>query len=232
MGKIVFVTGTKEGVGKQTAEDLLERGYEVVGFDHNFEGFDLKWPVVSCELSDPKSIQTAFEEAISKYGIPYGLVNNAGVYFAKTWQEQSLDEFDYSIAVNSRAPFLLMRLFGQVLIDAKKQGVVINISSISGTIGSIDVAYAASKAALTAASKSMAKALAASGIRVVTVSPGPVETRMAARIPEERKKAYQAAIPLKRFAEPKEISKTVLFLLSEEASYITGTDIRVDGGLV
>jgi NAD(P)-dependent dehydrogenase (short-subunit alcohol dehydrogenase family) len=228
----VIVTGSKSGIGKQLAIDLSAAGYQVVGLDRNAEGAALSWPVVACDLADPSSVEEAFRQVIAEHGVPYGLVNNAGAYFAKNWAEQSLQEFDYTLAVNARAPFLLSRCFAKAVMDAGRQGVIVNISSVSATIGSVDVAYAASKAALTAVSKSLAKAFAASGVRVVTVSPGPVETRMAARIPEERKKAYREGIPLKRFADPKEISRTVVFLLSKDASYITGTDIRVDGGLV
>lgn len=233
MSKSVVVTGSKGGVGGQLCRDLLDKGYQVTGFDRNPADIkDAAWPVIKCDMSDCQSIESAFNELVSKAGAPYALVNNAGAYFAKTWQEESIEEFDYTLAVNIRGPFYLSRHFACAAIEAGKPGVIVNVSSVSGTIGSIDVAYAASKAGLTAVSKSLAKAFAPSGIRVVTVSPGPIETRMAGKIPPERKKAYMETIPLKRFAEPREISAAIIFLLSEEASYITGTEYRVDAGLV
>ena len=229
MKKIVFITGTSKGIGCQMAGKLLESGYEIVGFDR--QPGEHAWASMSCDLSKISDLSEAFDAAVDRFGVPYALINNAGVYQAKSWDQQSAEDFDLTLAVNSKAPFLLSKLFAQYAIKAKSSGVIVNISSVSATLGSIDVAYAASKAALNMVTKSLAKSLAAHNIRVVSVSPGPVETDMAARIPEERQKSYKEAIPLKRFAQPSEISNVVCFLLSEEASYLTGTEIRVDGGL-
>lgn len=231
MDKVLVITGTTKGIGHRVADDCRAHGYQVVGLDRTLDK-RLPWQQMECDVASIAGINAAWRKLVSEYGPPYGLVNNAGAYQARRWDEQSADDFDLTVAVNARAPFVLSQLFGKTLIEAKRQGVIVNIASVSATIGSIDVAYAASKAALLMVSKSMAKALAPHGIRVLTISPGPVETEMAERIPEERKKAYKETIPLKRFAEPEEVSNVVRFLLSDEASFMTGTDVRVDGGLV
>jgi len=233
MNKTVFITGTSKGIGNQIAKDLVAKGYKVVAFDRTAENkAERSWTSIACDLAKIDQLDIAFMKAITNFGVPYALINNAGTYQAKTWEHQTAEDFDMTVAINSKAPFLLSKLFAKTLIEAKQPGVIVNISSVSATVGSIDVAYAASKAALGMVSKSMAKALAPFGIRVVTVSPGPVETDMGARIPEERKKSYKEQIPLKRFAQPREISEMVSFLLSEGASYMTGTEVRIDGGLI
>ena len=231
MDKILVITGTNKGIGHRIAEDCRAHGYVIVGLDRTIDK-KLPWQQIECDISSVTGINVAWQRVIKEHGVPWALVNNAGTYQAKRWDEQSPEDFDMTVCVNARAPFVLSQLFGKALIQAKQGGVIVNVASVSATIGSIDVAYAASKAALLMVSKSMAKALAPHGIRVLSVSPGPVETDMAARIPEERKKSYMEGIPLKRFAEPEEISNVVRFLLTSEASYMTGTDVKVDGGLI
>lgn len=234
MKKLTFITGTTKGIGKLLAEELVRDNYQIVGFDRSLDGAEKNpWKTIACDLSNLQELNQAFNEAITEFGIPDALVNNAGIYKAQAWNLQSGEDFDLTFNINARAAFFFSKLFAESFIAAnKKSGVIVNVASVSATIGSLDVAYAGSKAALLMITKSMAKALAPNGIRVLSVSPGPVETDMALNIPEDRRNSYMSAIPLKRFAESIEVVQVIKFLLSDAASYITGTDVKIDGGLV
>lgn len=189
--------------------------------------------MIACDLTSPQQIERAFAAVLDQFGPPDALVNCAGIFKAKTWEQLSVEDFDETYAVNVRAPFILSRLMAEEVKRANKPGVIVNIASVAGQIGGADPAYAASKAGLLLLTKSMAKAFASLRIRVCAVAPGPIEaTAMGDSIPEDRKKLYRDSIPMKRWATPTEVAHAVRFLLSDEASYITGSALNIDGGLV
>ncbi len=137
-----------------------------------------------------------------------------------------------TLNLNTRATFHLSKLFAKNLIAQNKPGAIVNVSSISGKIGSVDPAYAASKAAVDGLTKSFARNLASFGIRVNSVSPGPINTEMASNIPEDRKKEYVKSILQGRFGEAEEVANLVHFLASEEASLVTGEVFYCTGGIL
>ncbi len=225
-----IVTGSNGGIGTAICKDLQNHGIEVIGFVRKASGTS-PWPEIACDLSDPDSIKSAFDNFEKKHGVADILINNAGVYHAKAWDQLSVEDFMLSMNVNVHAPFLMAKHFADRLISSGQAGAIVTVGSISGQIGSIDPSYAASKGSLPALTKSLAKAFAPHNIRVNNIAPGPVETKMGDSIPEDRKKSYKEAIPLKRFAEAEEIAKLVSFLVSDESSYVTGATFNIDGGL-
>ena len=166
----------------------------------------------------------------------YAVINNAGVTFDKPLNFQPEREIDTMLKVNLRAPILIcktaMKIFGLL-----NRGVIINVSSVVGESGNaFQSVYAATKAGLAALSRSLAQEAAAlnetHNIRVLSISPGFIETDMTAAIPQPIKEKYLNMIPAKRFGGANEVAAAVAFLLSDEASYINGTNIHINGGLL
>ncbi len=231
MKKIALVTGSSGGIGRALCQSFHDDGIEVVGIAHG-EVDGAPWKNYVCDLSDINSIESSLELIFKTHGVPDVLINNAGVYHAKSWDEITLQEFNETFQVNTTAPFILSKVWAQKLIENNQGGQCVNVASVSGLIGSLDVSYAASKAALIMLTKTMAKALAKDNIRVNAVAPGPVKTKMADKIPLDRQEEYKEGIPMGRFAEVEEIVSLVRFLVSDEASYMTGSIVTVDGGLI
>ena len=230
MGKSIIITGCSQGMGFVTSQKFEKAGYTVFGIDLQESEYTQK--VGTCDLRDLEQTRKKVTEIFTQYGAPDVLVNIAGVYFATTGQNQTVEEYEETMQVNARAIFFLSQLFGNQLIKEKKTGSIVNITSISGRIGSIDPAYAASKAAADALTKSFARSFAPYGIRVNGIGPGPINTSMADRIPEDRKKEYMKSILLNRFGEPSEIADVIFFLAHDTASFITGEIIYASGGIL
>ena len=230
MDKIVLITGATRGIGEAIAEKFNRSGYQVIGLASKEK--KMLWPILECDLSNSERIKTTFEILKSTFGTPTTLINNAGIYLRRSCLEESLEDFDSTININARATFLLSQIFSLALIEENRTGSIVNISSVSGRIGSLDPAYAASKAAVDAITKSFARELAKANIRVNAVAPGPIETEMGDSIPEERKQKYLQTILQGRFGNAEEIAETAFFLASEKASLITGEVIYATGGML
>ena len=224
---LAIITGSARGIGLAIKQTLIAASHQVIGIDKEASGAD----TIACDLSDPAQITATFEQIIQQFGTPQILVNNAGIYLVKPWDQLTADDFDQTIAINTRAQFLLSQLFAKALIVQQLPGNIVNMSSVVGQNGSSDIAYGASKGAVLAMTKSLAKALAPHNIRVNAVAPGPIDTVMAARIPADRMEGYKAGIAMKRLGTAAEVAQAVAFLTSEQASYITGAVLNVDGGL-
>ena len=230
MGKKVIVTGCNQGLGYSICQRFECEGYKVYGIDL-IEG-EYNQYMGSCDLCDPVKTEEDLKKLFLEKGTPDVLVNNAGVYFGVNWESQTLEQYDKTLDVNSRAVFYVTKLFAQQLIKKSRPGSVVNVSSISAQIGSVDFAYAASKASVEALTKSFAKALALHSIRVNGIAPGPLNTELGKRIPDDRKKEYVKTIIQKRFGEPSEAANVIYFLASEEASLMTGEIVNVTGGIL
>jgi len=228
MKKLAFVTGANGGIGSAICEKLKEN-YEIIAFTR--KQYDIPYEQVICDLTDTKSLEKVINDAMDKYGIPSVLVNNAGAYFATPWNEESVEQFETTLSVNITAPFVLMKNVAKAMIEKNIQGSIVNVTSVSAYIGSLDPAYAAGKAGEVAITKSFAKALAANNIRVNSVAPGPVNTKMGDSIPDHKKEEYKKVIPLHRFAEPEEMANIVEFLASDASSYMTGSIVHANGGM-
>ncbi|HIE06352.1 MAG TPA: 3-oxoacyl-[acyl-carrier-protein] reductase, partial [bacterium (Candidatus Stahlbacteria)] len=225
------------GIGRAIVERLSQEGAKVAIFDWDFDSAQEvaeanKAIAFKVDVSDPKQVDEAFKEVITRFEGVDTVINNAGINRDKLLIRMDDESWDEVIKVNLYGTFYLSRLAAKTMIKARF-GRIVNIASVIGLIGNPGQAnYAASKAGIIALTKSMAKELAPRGITVNTIAPGFIKTAMTDALSDEIKEWYLSMIPIKRFGEPHEIAGVVRFLLSEEADYITGQVITVDGGLV
>lgn len=183
-------------------------------------------------MSDPEDVEHMFEKIKEGFGFLDVLVNNAGITRDSLLIRMKESSWDEVIATNLKGNFLVLKAAAMMMIRRKK-GSVINISSVVGLTGNAgQVNYAAAKAGVIGMTKAAAKELASRGIRVNAVAPGCIVTDMTDKIPENIKEGMLHSIPLSRLGQTEEVAKAVLFLASDDASYITGQVLNVDGGMV
>ena len=230
-GRNVLVTGGNRGIGLSIARALAEAGDHVVVTHRSGEPPEGLQGVL-CDVTDSASVDSAFSDAEGILGGPVEvLVANAGVTKDTLLMRMSDDEFDTVLDTNLTGAFRCARRAVKGMIRLRR-GRIIFISSVVGLYGSPGQAnYAASKAGLVGLARSISRELGGRGITANVVAPGFIETDMTAELPEDRKKAYQATIPAGRFAQPEEVAAAVRFLAGDDAAYITGAVIPVDGGL-
>lgn len=237
--KKILITGASKGLGLAISKKLSAE-YELILHASKKESFTDVEPgshLLCADFSDAEQVAAFCKQLKKEHGDTlYGVINNAGVTYDKPLNYQPDREIDAMLNVNLRAPIMIcktaMKIFGLL-----NEGVIINISSVVGESGNaFQSVYAATKAGLAALSRSLAQEAAATNethkIRVLSVSPGFVETDMTAGIPEAIKKKYLDMIPAKRFGKVDDVADTIAFLLSEKASYINGTNIHINGGLI
>lgn len=239
--KIALVTGAARGIGSAIAIELARNGITVAGIDIdennaniitnkiNELGFKGKGFVMN--LTDQSSIEKGLEEITKVYGAPDILVNNAGVTRDNLMLRMSQEEWDMVINVNLNAVFRLTRLCLRSMVK-NRWGRIVSISSVVGFTGNAGQAnYSASKAAVVAFSKSLAQEVGSRNITVNAIAPGFIETDMTAKLTPEQRERILSTIPLKRAAQPEEVAKVVKFLVSDDAAYITGSTIHLNGGM-
>lgn len=234
--KTALVTGAARGIGLATTKLFLARGWRVAMIDIDGEELEkaaaglANVSAITADISDPQNI-AGIQQKLSEFGPRLdALVNNAGVADFGPIRETSFERWRKVMATNLDGPFLMTQAFTEAL--AKARGAVVNITSISGVRAStLRVAYGTSKAALAHLTLQQAVELGELGIRVNAVAPGPVDTKLALAVhsPDIRA-AYHDAIPLNRYGREAEIAHAIVFLCSEEASYVTGQVLAADGG--
>jgi 3-oxoacyl-[acyl-carrier protein] reductase len=242
-GKIAVVTGASRGIGKAIALKLASQGATVVVNYHGSEaaaGAVLEeiesqggsGSLYQCDVADYKACETFLGDVIARYGRIDILVNNAGITKDGLLMKMSEEDFDRVIDTNLKGAFHTMRFASRQMLK-QRSGRIINLSSVVGVAGNAGQAnYAASKAGVIGLTKSAAKEMASRGITVNAVAPGFIETDMTEVLSEKVKEAAVAQIPLGRFGQPEQIAAAVAFLASEEAGYITGQVLHVDGGML
>ncbi|MCX7879419.1 MAG: 3-oxoacyl-[acyl-carrier-protein] reductase [Ignavibacteria bacterium] len=240
--KTIIVTGGSRGIGKAIAKNFAKSGGTVFVWDYilpdenDFFETDsnLKENVFfqQVDVSNIDSVNSAYEETIRKGGKIDILVNNAGITRDNLLIRMSEEEWDSVLSTNLKGTYLCTKAVISAMIK-QRWGRIINISSIVGEIGNAGQAnYSASKAGIIGFTKSLAKEVASRNILVNAVAPGYIRTPMTDKLTEEQKENFLKNIPLRKIGEPDDVAKVVLFLASEESSYITGQVINVDGGLV
>lgn len=228
--RTVLVTGGNRGIGKAIAEEFISRGYKVAVTVRNGSG-----PAgalsVKADVTDPASLDAAIAQVEERLGAIEILVANAGITRDTLLMRMTDEEFEDVINTNLNGVFRVLRRATKGMIKAK-YGRVILIGSVVGLLGSAgQVNYSASKSALVGMARSVTRELGARGITANVVAPGFIDTDMTAELPEEQQAEYKKKIPAGRFAQPEEVAKVVAWLASDEASYISGAVIPVDGGL-
>lgn len=235
-GKRALVTGAGKGIGRETAIVLAEYGAEVVAISRTHADLESLKTIIGCQtiqadLSLPQEARRAAEEA----GDIDLLVNNAGISILKSFFETTVEAFDQIMAVNVRAVLLVSQVIARKLIGRSQPGAIVNVSSQSSIRALPNhTAYCASKGALDQLTRVMALELGPHNIRVNAVNPTVTLTPMGEMAWSDPAKSapMMARIPLKRFARPRDVAETIVFLLSEQAHMVNGVVMPVDGGFL
>ena len=233
--KNIFISGASRGIGKSMAQHFAKNNFNVVGTSRNIFKFDNDlenlFPI-KLDVTSRNDVKDCFDELKSKNLLPHILINNAGITADQLFLRMSDDDWDNVINTNLTGTYNLTKIFLKNMIK-NKFGRIINISSISGLMGNPgQVNYSSSKAALNGFTKSLAKEVGSRNITVNCVAPGFIDTDMTSYIGDNERNEILKQIPLNKFGLPEDISKLVMFLMSDDASYITGQTISIDGGLL
>ena len=236
MSKIVLVTGASRGIGLEAAKHFSKEGYKVIGSsrgDFNLGELigDESAISVQLDLMSKESIKKLFADLKSEDLLPSVLVNNAGITKDQLFLRMKDEDWDDVIETNLNGLFRVTKAFIKPMVK-NKFGRVINISSVAGLMGnSGQVNYSSSKSAMVGFSRSLAKELGSRNITSNVVAPGFIETDMTTFLNDNEKVEVSKNIPMKRFGTVQDVAKCIVFLASDEANYITGQTISVDGGL-
>ena len=239
VNKVAFVTGAGQGMGRAMVRRFAEEGAVVVAADINLDaaretieglagGSAL---AVACNVADSASVAEAMAAVIERFGRLDVLVNNAGVGSVDAFLDTPDEHWQRVIGVNLTGTFLCSREAARLMHQSGQGGVIVNLSSTAAISGEGPSHYCASKAGVMGLTRSLARELAPSQIRVNTIVPGPTNTPMMAGIPDDWMQSMVKAIPLGRMCEPAEIAAVAAFLASDDASFITGQNIAVNGGM-
>ncbi len=238
-GKRVLITGAAGGIGKATAQRFYEEGARLLLCDlRPLEQTDLKaafperMEYVAADIASVAGIDAVEVAAKANGGIDV-LVNNAGITKDKSAVKMTMDDWDKVIAVNLTAVFRLSQVVAKIMKEQGRGGAILNAASVVAHYGNFGQAnYVATKAGVIGLTKTMARELGRGGIRVNAVAPGFIDTPMARAVPEANLAALCERTPVARLGKPEEIAAAYAFLASDDAAFITGTCLNVDGGLV
>lgn len=239
--RLAIVTGAARGIGRAIVLELLKQGRKVAGLDINAEQLaELKkvaaeagHSVITCQvdITQTDKLTECFEQLAEEHGGIGILVNNAGITRDRLMIQMDDEDFDKVIAVNLRAAFVATRIAARSMVR-NKFGRLVHISSVAGVMGQAgSTNYAASKAGLIGMSKSIAREVGKKNVTSNCIAPGFIMTDMTEVLPDAVKDAAKGVIPMKRFGKPEEIARAVAFLASDDAGYITGQVLCVDGGM-
>lgn len=240
--KVALITGGARGIGRQIALRFAKEGADIVIADINIqeaektcqdiEALGRKSLALELDITDYSKTQEAVNKILDKFIKVDILVNNAGITKDNLLLRMGEQEWDAVLNVNLKGTFNCTKAVSKAMIR-QRFGKIINIASVIGIIGNTGQAnYSASKAGIIALTKTTAKELASRNINVNAVAPGFIQTEMTAKLTPDLKKKMQESIPLGKFGSPEDVAGLCLFLASEEADYITGQTIVVDGGMV
>ncbi|AFH64275.2 3-ketoacyl-ACP reductase [Paenibacillus mucilaginosus K02] len=241
-GKVALVTGASRGIGRAIAVALAEAGADVVVNYAGSEGaasetvqaveaLGRKAVKIKANVGQSQEVDDMFKQVLETFGRIDILVNNAGITRDNLIMRMKEEEFDQVIETNLKGVFNCIKAATRPMMK-QRSGRIINISSVVGALGNAgQMNYVAAKAGVIGMTKTAAKELASRGITVNCVAPGFIETDMTDKLNEELRQALLTQIPLARLGQPEDIAKAVRYLASEDASYLTGQTIHVDGGM-
>lgn len=228
--RTVLITGGNRGIGYALAEEFIAQGHRVAVTARSGEG-PAGSLTVRADVTDGASLDAAYAEIESKFGSVEVLVANAGITKDTLVMRMTDEEFDSVVDTNLGGTFKVVKRAVKGMLKARF-GRIVLISSVVGLYGSAgQVNYSSSKSALVGMARSLTRELGARGITANVVAPGFIETDMTAALPEEQQEQYRKNIPAGRFAQPSEVAKVCAWLASDDAGYISGAVIPVDGGL-
>lgn len=242
-GKTAIITGASRGIGAEIAKRFAQAGANVVV---NYSGSQQKAEAVveainenggkaiavKANVADAESVKAMVDETMSTFGTVDILVNNAGITRDNLMMRMKDDEWDDVINTNLKGVFVCTKAVTRQMMK-QRSGRIVNIASIVGVMGNAGQAnYVASKAGVIGLTKTTARELASRGITANAVAPGFITTDMTDQLNEDIQKTMMSQIPLGRFGKPEEVAKAALFLASDEASYMTGQTLHLDGGMV
>lgn len=239
--RTVLVTGAASGIGLACARMLGESGANVVAFDIQGERMadelsaDDGLVLHAGDVSDPAACERAVAVALERFGALDALIHWGAAHSSSRWDELGAEECNRVMAVNVTGSFLIAQAASRAMVERGRGAIVLTTSTsvlqgVTGGAGQGGPAYVASKGAVIALTRSLARALGPHGIRVNAVSPGITETAMIGAYTDEQREAMMRRFPLSRFAAPEEIANAGLYLISEAASFMTGEVMHVNGG--
>lgn len=240
--RVAIVTGASRGIGKAIALELANEGAKVVvNYNRNAASAEeivktlleagKEAVALQADVADASQVEKLVQSTVERFGRVDILINNAGVTRDKLVMRMSEEDWDTVLNTNLKGAFLCSRAVAPIFLR-QRSGVIVNISSVIGKVGGPGQAnYSASKAGLIGLTKSLAKELGSRNIRVNAIAPGFIETEMTEVLKPEQREAALKQIPLARFGDSREVARVAVFLCSDDASYIHGEVITVDGGL-
>jgi 3-oxoacyl-[acyl-carrier protein] reductase len=239
--RVSIVTGASQGIGETIAREFAAQGAAVVLVDIQKDKLEAVAAAIAAgggravvhpaDVSKSEQAQAVAEAVIKEFGKIDHLINNAGITRDNLLMRMKEDEWDAVLAVNLKGIFNFTKAVVRSMLSARS-GRIVNLSSVAGAMGNAgQTNYSASKAGVIGFTKALAREVGSRGITVNAVAPGYIVTPMTAGLSEANKQAFLAAIPLQRFGEPDDVARAVRFLCSDDAAYITGQVIHVNGGL-
>lgn len=240
-GKVAFVTGASRGIGRAIATALGKRGATVIGTATSDSGAakiteylnaeGVKGKGLALNVCDPEAIQAAFKAVTDEFGAPLIVVNNAAITQDNLFLRMKAEQWDSVIKTNLDGVFHVTKAAMRAMLKAR-WGRIVNISSVVGIMGNPGQAnYCAAKAGVIGFTKSIAQEMAAKGITANAVAPGFIDTDMTRELNDDQRQAINEKIPMGKIGQPEDIANAVVFLASEDAAYITGQTLNVNGGM-
>ena len=240
-GKVALVTGAAQGIGKAIALLLARNEADVVVSDINLEkaqetaneiqGMGRRSVAIKVNVADLKDVERMVEAIVEQFGRIDILVNNAGITRDRLILRMTEEDWDAVLDVNLKGTFNCTKAVIRHM-SKQKSGKIVSIASVSGEMGNPGQAnYAASKAGVIGFTKTIAREFAGRGINVNAIAPGYIQTPMTDAVPEKAKEELKRMIPMERLGKPEDVAQAVLFLVSENSSYITGQVLNVNGGI-